>query len=207
MAMIQFRLPEYCDTYKHFLVEELVYIQSPALLHYGKCAVIGQIIFENSKYFLSNVRLNCLGKKYIRNTDSTRILLLPSMQEKNPLPVGSTVEILAETCLWNIKNDAQRHLPDNHLNIVTSHHLICNLQSMQTELEESEGLPTLNLSGTTDKSVHPKVRFKLDKYLHEMRLRLVSALKIHHVRFVDRAEEVIEANLRLRLVSNNNKKK
>lgn len=38
---MNFSIPHYCEFYKNLLVDEIVLCDNPAVLHYGKCSVIG----------------------------------------------------------------------------------------------------------------------------------------------------------------------
>lgn len=40
---MDFNLPIYSEFYKFFLVDELALCKNPALIHYGKCSVIGHL--------------------------------------------------------------------------------------------------------------------------------------------------------------------
>lgn len=38
---MNFSIPHYCEFYKNLLVDEIVLCDNPAVLHYGKCSIIG----------------------------------------------------------------------------------------------------------------------------------------------------------------------
>lgn len=40
---MNFNFPEFTDFYKFILVDELALYSNPALIHYGKCSVIGYL--------------------------------------------------------------------------------------------------------------------------------------------------------------------
>lgn len=205
MTSIRFRVPVYCDNYKNVLVEELVYIENPVLLHYGKCAVIGKLLLEQSKYCLSNLELKCLGNKFQNRTGSARLTLIPSSGLMVPLPIGANVEVFGETCLWRVENEANLQLPsvgESAPAPVSPHHLMSWLRNMQLLLEEELELPRREPSGTTDESMHSTVRSALGKQLIKMKRSFAPALQIHSVRAIDQGPELIEANLKLRLIGN-----
>lgn len=41
---MNFNLPEFNDFYKFLLIDELVLCNNPALIHYGKCSIIGYLL-------------------------------------------------------------------------------------------------------------------------------------------------------------------
>lgn len=200
MSSINSNLPDYCDLYKFFLIEELVFIKNPVFFHYGKCVVIGQLHFEDSKYFLTNVRLKCLGSKYERSSGSISILLLPSTENQILLPIGRTVEVFAETYLWNKtkeRSSSQLDLEENSLDIITSRYL----GEIQNETETALDQPNCKSSGTTTEGLQPTNRSKPHEYLSQMKENLVPVLRIHHIAVIDRAADLIETNIRLRQIT------
>lgn len=40
---MNFNFPKYCNFHKFLLVEEIALNENPALLHYGKCSVLGYL--------------------------------------------------------------------------------------------------------------------------------------------------------------------
>lgn len=49
---MNFSIPDYCEFYKNLLVEEIVLCDNPAVLHYGKCSVIGYAMRKDNGAFV-----------------------------------------------------------------------------------------------------------------------------------------------------------
>lgn len=59
-SIINFNELIYCPFYTNLLVEEIYFNSHPVNLHYGKCCVIGKIVFNSEKnvYFLENLKVS-----------------------------------------------------------------------------------------------------------------------------------------------------
>lgn len=84
--------PLYCDYYKPFLAEELVSYPNTLQAHYGKCSVIGKIIFysDTQEFMLESVALlNNHRYVLIENSDLSAFIelkiffpVVPKIQKK-----------------------------------------------------------------------------------------------------------------------------
>lgn len=59
-SIINFNELTYCSNYINLLVEEIYFNSHPVNLHYGKCCVIGNIVFnvDTNVYFLENIKVS-----------------------------------------------------------------------------------------------------------------------------------------------------
>ncbi|XP_055852031.1 uncharacterized protein LOC129916219 [Episyrphus balteatus] len=96
------KIPLYCYHSKPFLVEELALEESYQNLHYGRCCVIGRLAqdsTDSSNWFLENIRLPSLPKKYSL-PEGTINLLLSIRNFRRSIPNGKICEIIGE-CILN----------------------------------------------------------------------------------------------------------
>lgn len=196
-----FNIPVYCDYYKQLLVEELVYSENPAYLHYGKCSVIGKIAFEDGRYLLQNIKLSSLDEVYRLPTGAINILVVPPKRGDDFIPVGQFVEVIGEIILWDhrISYDLPKWHENNSLP-ETPCSLIMQIRAKQIQLEKEKGLPARNPSGMNDRSMHSAVRMALKKELHDVKERYEPAIQLHSFKVIDQADELITCNLELRAV-------
>lgn len=63
-SIINFNELTYCPVYTNLLVEEIYFNSHPVKLHYGKCCVVGKIVFDSDKnfYLLENLRVSNLDE-------------------------------------------------------------------------------------------------------------------------------------------------
>ena len=108
--------------------------------------------------------------------------------------LNTTVEVFGEVKLF----DSTQDFDEKYLE--TSFSLIHKLGNLQTSLEEEKGLATRPPSGTNDKSLHPKVKGKLQKEIEEFKKRYKAVIHVHTIKHIQEAREVIAENLQYRLI-------
>lgn len=111
-----------------------------------------------------------------------------------------TVEIYGEVML--ITKDTT----PNEMNLISSHNLIIKLREHQTTLEAAKNLPPREPSGMNDKSMHSAVRLNLQKEIQLFKSKYEPIIKVHTVRRIEDAREIIAENLILRSFTSKNTK-
>lgn len=189
--------PQYCEYYKHLLVEEIHYLKHPIDLHYGLCSVIGRMSCKEGRYELENIGLSCLDKRHRLHTGAVTILLKVPGNLNPPLPRDEYVEIFGEAIFEERdeydKNDGHRRfagLPAN------SGDLIHKLRIIKTEVEREEQGKSESQQGDTDVLINTAINRKLD----EWRIKLEPAILVDSFKAIAEAETVILCNLQLRAV-------
>lgn len=203
MASKLSRLPDYCNLFKEFLVEELVLYESPYDFHFGKCSVIGKLSVRDGLHYLQNISLNCLDREYRLSTGSVEILLLPTNYRSNPsdlssfrnLVNGSFYEVHGETAF------TPKHKPvDLQSMTVTTMEMIIRFRLRNIFFTESIGtydskhIPVESLSQVKDSSVERDEK--------EFEATHVPAIQVHTMNEIDEAEQLIQSNLQLRRLRN-----
>lgn len=107
------------------------------------------------------------------------------------LYLNNTVEIFGEVKLFD---PAQ---PDVEL---SAHSLIQRLRDLQTSLEQARGLPGNNPSGTNDKSLHFTIKSRLQKEIEQQQKTFKPLIKVHTIRHIAEAREIIAENLHYRQI-------
>lgn len=110
--------------------------------------------------------------------------------------LNCTVEIYGEVML--ITKDTK----PNEMNLLSSHNLIIKLREHQITLEAAKNLPPREPSGMNDKSMHSAVRLNLQKEIQLIKSKYEPIIKVHTVRRIEDAREIIAENLNLRAVQN-----
>lgn len=197
---IQFRNPIYCDNFKFLLVEELVYVEHPVKLHYGKCSVIGRVIIENEKYYLQNITLKCLGRK--SETGQTQVLLLPSIANRIDMLVGKVVEVTGETVLFDHSRPFETRESSLALNehIKSPKDIMLHIGDLQMELECQLSIPKRPPSGMSDRSMNKTVRDALFRELIRLKEQYTPAIRVFHLKAVAQHQNLVASNLQLRLI-------
>lgn len=198
MASKILHLPEYCKLFKEFLVEELIFYESPLVYHYGKCSVIGKLCQRNQSYYLQNISFVGLDKEYCLKTGAVEILLLPTNYRSNSGDVsslqnlvnGSFYEVHGETVFFSLTNDPKP-------SVKTTEELIKNLRLKHL-------LITGDNSSTDDKII-PRGSCAFSETevaadLEAIKKRYTPAIQVHTIREIGQAEELIQCNLQLRLM-------
>lgn len=108
--------------------------------------------------------------------------------------LNSTVEVFGEVRLF------EDRLEDLHLE--SSHSLIVKLGKYQQHLEEEQGLPSRPPSGTNDKGLHFLVKNRLNQKIDDFKNRYKPAIRVHTIRHIAEAHEIIAENLRFRQLQN-----
>lgn len=197
MDGLQFKLPEFTENYKLLLVEELVLVRHPAVLHWGNCKVIGRVQHENLRYFLENIQLECFGKEYKMPTGAVNILLLTSTSDK-PLPVGRMAEVYGQIVLCDKSDISNRGSLADQRNVIpttTSCHLMELIRDKLSELEDGR-----QSTGMDDPRMDANVKAEMRKYLVQLKSQYEPAIHIMHVNAISDAEELITCDLGLRLI-------
>ncbi|TMW49300.1 hypothetical protein DOY81_005600 [Sarcophaga bullata] len=166
-------LPKYSDFCKFLLVEELCLEEDYRRLHYGKCTIIGKIRnWSNSSFQLENVRVKNLSNEYTLPEGTLSIRLLTFSYFGTKLTDSKYVEICGEVVLYNTKEPEANH---------------------QTLLTSRGIAEQVALTKTTDN----KANLKLLKHYQE---HYKPAIKLWFVQQINRAEDLIQRNLELRML-------
>lgn len=203
MASKIFHLPDYCDLFKDFLVEELAFYGSPFEFHHGKCSVIGKLSIRENLHYLQNISLSCLDEEYRLKTGSVEILLLPTNYRSNPsdmssfrhLMDGLFYEIYGETA-FTPKHDAA----DLKSLTVNTKELIMKLRLKHLVFTES----AINYE-EEDISRSLFTQFneaEVERDIGEFEMSHIPAIQVHTTNEVNKAEELIQTNLQMRLLRN-----
>lgn len=200
MALKLCHLPDYCDLFKEFLVEELIFYESPFAFHFGKCSVIGKLCIRDSFHYLQNISLrHCMDKEYCLKTGSVEILLLPTNYRSNPSDLssfrdsvnGSFYEVHGETAFTPKHKTA-----DLNSLTVTKMEMIIKLRLNNLIFTESAGnydakdIPVESLGQVNESDVERDVK--------EFEAMHVPAIQVHTMNEIDDAEQLIQTNLRIR---------
>lgn len=111
--------------------------------------------------------------------------------------LNTTIEIFGEVRLHDATS--------NDKVLESSHSLIQKLRSLQISLEEELGLPSRPPSGTNDKSLHHKVKMRLQKEIEDIKKRYKPILQVHTIRHIKEARAVIVENLHYRQIQRQRK--
>ncbi|CRK97672.1 CLUMA_CG011052, isoform A [Clunio marinus] len=190
---MNFNLPKFSEFYKFVLVDELVLCNNPALIHYGKCSVIGYL---SSSICVESISIPNI-KRHLQKPDCTyKVPLIIDFTPSNYL--NSTVEVFGEVKLHD-------ELLENSYE--TSHSLIHKLRNLQIKLESEKGLPTREPSGTNDKGMHPSVLRHLQREIEQYKKTFKPVVQVHTIRHLQEAREVLSENLNYRIIQSCKNKK
>lgn len=109
--------------------------------------------------------------------------------------LNTTVEVFGEVRLFDTTKD-------DNMALESSHSLIQKLRNLQISLEEELGLPPRAPSGTNDKSMHHKVKSKLQQEIEEFKKRYKAKVQVRTIKHIKEAREVIVENLHFRQIQN-----
>lgn len=202
MASAILHLPKHCNIYQNLLVEELVFHKSPLNYHYGKCSVIGKLVYDEvfDKYFLENIRLRCLDKKYQMKTGAIRIrLLVQSRPEQTS--IGSFAEVHGETGFVR-PSESEFNLQTGKQNTVEMKTTVDFIKRMRIGFlkfnEETQGVR--NSDDDIDADTCQINQRGLDEFLETFPVNFEPVIKLFTINIIDQAEELIECNLKMRMV-------
>lgn len=199
MALNLCHLPDYCDLFKAFLVEELIFYESPFSFHFGKCSVIGKLSIRDNFHYLQNISLNCMDKEYSLKTGTVEILLLPTNYRSNPTDLssfrdlvnGSFYEVHGETAF----TPKHKTIDLNSLTVTTME-MIIQLRLKNLILSESAG--NLDAKDISIESIGQVDDSTVEKDVKEFEAMHVPAIQVHTMNEIDDAENLIQTNLQLR---------
>lgn len=197
------RLPKPCDIHENLLVEELVFCKSPLDYHYGKCSVIGKLVYDDGKYYLENIRLRCLDEKYRMKTASIRIRLLPVHTMSSSFN-GSFAEVHGETVFLRRSESDSNSQPFKRKQKSSSWKTTVDIiNRMRSEFvqfnEETQGCRYGDDVIDADDACQID-QIGIDEYLERFPNDHEPAIKLFTMEILDQAEELIECNLKLRIV-------
>lgn len=201
-----YHLPDYCQLFRDFLVEELVFYESPFEFHYGKCSVIGKLSIRDNFHYLQNISLSCLDKEYCMKTGSVEILLLPTNYRSDPsdlssfrnLVNGSFYEIHGETAFT-----PKHETVDLNSKAVNTMEMIVQLRHKYLQFTESAidyEAKDISLNGDEVNGDD------IERDIEEFERMHVPAIQVHTMNEIDLAEELIHTNLQLRRLRDKQKK-
>lgn len=208
MAQKLCHLPDYCNLFTEFLVEELIFYESPFSFHFGKCSVIGKLSVRDNIHYLQNISLSCVDKEYCLKTGTVEILLLPTNYRSNPsdlssfskLVNGSFYEVHGETAFT-----PKQQTVDLNSATVTTMEMIIRFRQKHLIFTESVGnydekdIAIESLGQVNDTDVEGDVK--------EFEAMHVPAIQVHTINEVDEAEKLIQTNLHLRRLRSERRQK
>lgn len=183
------------EYFEPLLVEDLLATKHPLEAHYGKCSIIGKLIYdENDKmYYLESLRIPALPQDIQLPDGYFRIRLITGLLGTN-LPLNSTVEALGEVVLWN--NQVPHHDSENVLT-KTSQDLYLQLNEHYAEMAEQLNLPKKYLSGCLI-DLPVEMRKCISDELKRMKSVYKIVFKPYHVSKTSHACDIIGANLEIK---------
>lgn len=191
-------LPKYCDTYRFFLVEELLFVRSPLDYHHGKCSVIGAVVFKDGNYYLENICLRAIGKEYQIPSGSLRILLLLDKVLEDKC-INSFAEVNGEAVFWRSADDTNTHLAAMPKTTVD---LIKMTRSMHFRPAKENNEVQFDADHINkEECVYDEDKIK--QYLGDFDREYVHAVKVHTLNIIDIADELMYGNLKLRRLTEN----
>lgn len=195
MASKILTLPEYCDIFKFMLVEELV-LSEPLDFHYGKCAVIGKLSQKNDKFYLQNIQLKSIAEEYQLQTGTVEILILPLRGERHNLVDGATAEVHGEPVFWrkNVEwSDSSKALPKTTRDLKSNlrRDFMNFIEPDSQLLKDVDEIPA-NCCSLNEDGINDKIK--------KLKIFWEPAIQMYTMRQINRAEEVIDMNLRKRLL-------
>lgn len=203
MASKIFHLPDYCDLFKDFLVEELAFYDSPFEFHHGKCSVIGKLNIRENLHYLQNISLNCLDEEYRLKTGSVEILLLPTNYRSNPSDMSS-FRHLVDGLFYEVHGETaftpKRETADLKSLTVNTKEMIIKLRLKHLVFTES----AINYE-EKDISMSLFTQFNeadVERDIEEFEMNHIPAIQVHTMNEVNKAEELIQTNLQIRLLRN-----
>lgn len=185
--------PKYCDYPKNLLVEELVFTSSPVRLHYGKCAVIGQLYREDNKYYLQNIRLSYLDEQHQMETGAIKILLLDMGNGSFQKFVDNKfAEVFGEAVFWPITESVDNQ---NTTAPTTTKDLVQQLRLLNIDSSQIENMDPdeSQITSTFDEEA-------VEQAIEKFNSNYVPAIRISVMNLIDQAEKMIAYNLELRKV-------
>lgn len=199
MASKILHLPDYCNSFKDLLVEELIFHKSPYEFHYGKCSTVGKLGRRGNLCYLQNISLGCLDKSYCMRTGVVEILLLQTCYRSNPddlssfhhLVNGSFYEVHGETAFLNA------HEPNSAP--ITVSEMIINQRKNNLKFTESIG--RFDLSTISD-SIFELNETAIKHDIEHFARTYIPVLQVHTINEIDQAEELIQCNLQIRTFRN-----
>lgn len=193
MSLIESKLlelPKYCDLYRFFIVEELIFVQTPLHYHHGKCAVIGRIAFDNGDYYLENIILRTLNSEYQVPSGSLRILLL--LDKGLSGEVNSNAEVNGETVFWRKTDDTNNH---SKMMLKSTCDLVRTIRSKFIHFNDEHSAEIQHIDEPINREACTFDTDNISKYLEHFSKEFVHAIKVHNLNPIDIADEVISCNL------------
>lgn len=203
MASKILHLPDYCNLFKDFLVEELIFHESPFEFHFGKCLVIGKLCRRNNLCYLQNISLGCLDEEYRLKTGAVEILLLPTSYRSNPGDMSSFQRNLVNGSFYEIHGETafipQCESVDLASSSINTLEMVIKLRINNLQFHESHGGYDLR-----DIPAHSCDFNEIDvqRDVDEFQKNHVPAIQVHTMNEIDDAEALISTNLQLRLMRN-----
>lgn len=203
MASKILHLPDYCDLFKDFLVEELMFYESPFEFHFGKCSVIGRLSIRGNLHYLQNISLSCLDKEYRLKTGAVEILLLPTNYRSNPTDYSS-FRHLVDGLFYQVHGETAFTPKKDKVDLKS---LTVNTMEMTIKLR-MKNLNFTESAGSYDAkeiSMHSITQLNEDdvqRDVNEFEISHIPAIQVHTINEIDKAEELIHTNLQLRLLRN-----
>lgn len=210
MASKILHLPNYCKLFKDFLVEELIFYESPFEFHFGKCSVIGRLSIRDNLHYLQNISLYNLDKEYRLETGTVEILLLPTFYRSNPTDYSS-FGYLVDGLFYEVHGETA-FTPKNETMDLKS--LTVNTKEMIIKLRMknllfAEEYEEFEHYDAKDISMQSLIQFNEDdvqRDVNEFEMNHLPAIQVHTMNEIDRAEKLIHTNLQLRLLRNKRRK-
>lgn len=204
MASKILHLPEYCNVFKEFLVEELVFYESPLDFHHGKCSVIGRLFERNNLWYLQNITLDCVDKEYQLPSGAMEILLVPTSYHANSngvstfqnLNSGWFYEVYGETGFYN--------QCDEHQKPFTVAQMIIKLRIEHMHFDESMAdfeQPDIPANACTFDVA------AVQRDIERIGATFVPCIQVHTSNPIEQPAALVQTNLQLRLIRQRRRQK
>lgn len=195
MASKILHLPDYCNVFKEFLVEELVFYESPLDLHHGKCSVIGRLHERNNLWYLQNITLNCVDKEYQLPSGAVEILLVPTNYHADG---ASTFQNMVSGWFYEVHGETGFYSQsDGHQKPFTVAEMIIKLRIAHMTFNESMTdyeLPDIPRNACTfDEAI-------VQRDIENIGKTFVPCIQVHTSNPIEHPVELLQTNLELRLL-------
>lgn len=199
MAQKLCHLPDYCKLFKEFLVEELIFYDSPFSFHFGKCSVIGKLSVRDNFHYLQNISLSCMDKEYRLKTGAVEILLLPTNYRSNPSDLSSFGS-LVNGSLYEVHGETVFTPRDQTVDLsslaVTTMEMVIKLRQNNLIFTESAG--NYDARDISIESFGQVNDSDVERDVKEFEAMHVPAIYVHTMNEIDDAEKLIQTNFQLR---------
>lgn len=198
-----FHLPDYCDLFKQFLVEELIFYESPLEFHFGKCSIIGKLCIRDNLHYLQNISLSSLDEEYRLKTGLVEILLLPTNYRSNPTDLSS-FRHLVDGLFYEVHGETAFKPKQGTVNLktLTINTMELIIQLRMKHLKFAGSVSSFDVKDIAIDSIDPINESEIDRDIKCFGMNYIPAIQVHTMNEIDKAEELLQTNLQFRLLRN-----